>query len=143
MSKIVPVDDAIALIQDGDTIAVSGYGTNGVPEKLLAGIQDAFEADASPSRLTLVYAGGIGDGDAVIADQDGLTLLAAIADLYDAVSDHIDGLGELALAKELFAGLQHADIAAVQILCLRFRGQVGQKRRAQQLGEPQTVLHTL
>lgn len=64
MSKIVPVEDAIALVQDQDTIAVSGYGTNGVPEKLLSGIEASFDTDSTPSNLTLVYAGGIGDGDA-------------------------------------------------------------------------------
>jgi len=37
MNKIIPIEDAIALIQDTDVVAVTGYGTNGVPEKLLAG----------------------------------------------------------------------------------------------------------
>lgn len=62
MTKIMPVEDAIALIQNGDTMAVSGYGTNGVPEKLLAGLEAKFESESSPLDLTLVYAGGIGDG---------------------------------------------------------------------------------
>ena len=62
MTKIMPVADAIALVQDGDTIAVSGYGTNGVPEKLISGIEERFGAEEMPRDLTLVYAGGIGDG---------------------------------------------------------------------------------
>ena len=62
MTKIIPAADAIALVQDGDTIAVSGYGTNGVPEKLLASLESRFAAEGSPRNLTLVYAGGIGDG---------------------------------------------------------------------------------
>jgi propionate CoA-transferase len=62
MSKIIPVEDAVALIQDGDVLAVSGYGTNGVPEKLLAGLESRFSEASEPNDLTLVFAGGIGDG---------------------------------------------------------------------------------
>ena len=62
MSKIIPIEDAIALVQDGDVLAVSGYGTNGVPEKLLAGLQARFTENGDPNGLTLMYAGGIGDG---------------------------------------------------------------------------------
>ena len=63
MSKIIPASDAVALIQDGDTVAVAGYGTNGVPEKLLAALQERFTTTQSPRGLTLMFAGGIGDGD--------------------------------------------------------------------------------
>jgi acyl CoA:acetate/3-ketoacid CoA transferase alpha subunit len=49
MSKIIPVDDAVELIQDADVVAVAGYGTNGVPEKLLVGLEalcsPRFEVD--------------------------------------------------------------------------------------------------
>ena len=62
MSKILPVEDAVALIQEGDVLAVSGYGTNGVPEKLLAALQTRFLESGTPNALTLMYAGGIGDG---------------------------------------------------------------------------------
>jgi len=62
MSKIIPVEDAVALIQDGDVLAISGYGTNGVPEKLLAGLESRFLESDEPRDLTLVFAGGIGDG---------------------------------------------------------------------------------
>ena len=62
MSKILPVEDAVALVQDGDVVAVAGYGTNGVPEKLLAGLQSRFTETDTPRDLTLVFAGGIGDG---------------------------------------------------------------------------------
>ncbi|MBL6600320.1 MAG: acyl CoA:acetate/3-ketoacid CoA transferase [Alphaproteobacteria bacterium] len=62
MSKITPIADAIALIQSGDVLAVSGYGTNAVPEQLLAGLQERFLDTQMPEELTLVYAGGIGDG---------------------------------------------------------------------------------
>ena len=62
MSKIIPASDAVALIQNGDTVAVAGYGTNGVPEKLLAALQQRFTSTGQPLDLTLMFAGGIGDG---------------------------------------------------------------------------------
>lgn len=62
MGKIIPVEDAIALIQDRDVLAVSGYGTNGVPEKLLAALETRFTETTEPRDLTLMFAGGIGDG---------------------------------------------------------------------------------
>ena len=62
MSKIIPVEDAIALIQDADVVAVVGYGTNGVPEKLLAGLETRYSETNTPKDLTLIFAGGIGDG---------------------------------------------------------------------------------
>ncbi len=62
MNKVIPVEDAIALIQDSDVVAVSGYGTNGVPEKLLAGLETRFLETNTPEDLTLIFAGGIGDG---------------------------------------------------------------------------------
>ncbi len=62
MNKIIPVEDAVALIQDSDVVAVAGYGTNGVPEKLLAGLETRFSESDTPKDLTLMFAGGIGDG---------------------------------------------------------------------------------
>ena len=62
MNKVVSVEDAVALIQDGDVVAVSGYGTNGVPEKSLMALGKRFEETSEPKRLTLMFAGGIGDG---------------------------------------------------------------------------------
>ena len=62
MSKIILAEDAIALIQDNDVLAVSGYGTNGVPEKLLAALETRFTESSEPGELTLMFAGGIGDG---------------------------------------------------------------------------------
>ena len=62
MNKIIPVEDAVALIQDADVVAVAGYGTNGVPEKLLAGLETRFSETNTPKDLTLMFAGGIGDG---------------------------------------------------------------------------------
>lgn len=62
MSKIISVEDAVVLVQDDDVVAVAGYGTNGVPEKLLAGLESRFVEAGEPTGLTLMFAGGIGDG---------------------------------------------------------------------------------
>ena len=61
MSKIIAAEDAIALIQDQDVLAVAGYGTNGVPEKLLVALARRFLDTGQPKDLTLYFAGGIGD----------------------------------------------------------------------------------
>lgn len=60
--KIVPAEDAIALIRDGDMLACSGYGGNGVPEQLLVTLEKRFVETGEPRDLGLVYAGGQGDG---------------------------------------------------------------------------------
>jgi propionate CoA-transferase len=59
--KIIPIEDAAALIQDGDVVASSGYGGNGTPEALLVGLEHRFLQTGTPRDLTLVWAGGQGD----------------------------------------------------------------------------------
>src|SRR5262245_22031520 len=60
--KVISADDAVALIRDGDVVASSGYGGNGNPELLFAAIERRFLAGNGPRDLTLVWAGGQGDG---------------------------------------------------------------------------------
>ncbi len=60
--KIIPIDDAVALIRDGDVVASSGYGGNGTPEALFAALERRFLETGAPRGLTLVWAGGQGDG---------------------------------------------------------------------------------
>ncbi len=59
--KVIPVEDAVALIRDGDVLATSGYGGHGVPEQLLIGLEARFLETAAPRGLTLVHASGQGD----------------------------------------------------------------------------------
>ncbi len=61
-NKVIPVADAVALIRQGDVLAVAGYGGNGTPEELLVALERRFLDSGGPRDLTLVYAGGQGDG---------------------------------------------------------------------------------
>jgi propionate CoA-transferase len=60
--KIVSVADAVALIRDGDVLASTGYGGNGTPDQLFVALEARFLETGSPRDLTLVFAGGQGDG---------------------------------------------------------------------------------
>lgn len=62
--KIVSARDAVHLIRDGDTVATGGFVGIGFPEGIAVALEDWVLADAehAPQNLTLVYAGGQGDG---------------------------------------------------------------------------------
>jgi propionate CoA-transferase len=62
ISKITSAADAVSVIRDGDVVASSGWGGHGVAEAVLGAIEDRYLAQNSPSNLTLVWAGGQGDG---------------------------------------------------------------------------------
>ena len=62
LKKIISADDAVALVQDGDVLATSGYGGNGIPEHLLICLEKRFLETGEPRDLTLIFAGGQGDG---------------------------------------------------------------------------------
>jgi propionate CoA-transferase len=62
MGKVVSSGDAIALVRDGDVIASSGYGGHGVPEHLLSALEQRFLETGRPRDLTVLWAGGQGDG---------------------------------------------------------------------------------
>lgn len=59
---MISADAAVSLIRNGDVVASSGYGGNGNPEALFAAIERRFVAGNGPNDLTLVWAGGQGDG---------------------------------------------------------------------------------
>lgn len=60
--KVISAEDAIALVRDGDTIASSGYGGHGTPDHLFIALERRFLETGAPRDLTLVFAGGQGDG---------------------------------------------------------------------------------
>lgn len=62
ISKIVSATDAVSVIRDGDVVASSGWGGHGVAEAVLAAIEHRYLTQNSPTDLTLVWAGGQGDG---------------------------------------------------------------------------------
>ncbi|MGM0418575.1 MAG: acyl CoA:acetate/3-ketoacid CoA transferase, partial [Thermodesulfobacteriota bacterium] len=59
--KIVSAKEAVDLIQDDDTIVVSGFVGTGIPEKILVELENKFLETKTPKDLTLVYTAGIGD----------------------------------------------------------------------------------
>ena len=60
--KVISAADAVALIRDGDVVASSGYGGHGTPDQLFVALEQRFLAGRGPRDLTLVWAGGQGDG---------------------------------------------------------------------------------
>src|SRR3954447_4337091 len=68
--KIVTAEEAASLIRDGDTIATGGFVGIGFAEEVALAIEtlylgqgdQTFPAIDKPRNLTLVYAGGQGDG---------------------------------------------------------------------------------
>ncbi len=59
--KIVSVEAAIAIIHDGDVLATTGYGGNGVPEYLIASLEQRFLETGSPKNLSLIHSTGQGN----------------------------------------------------------------------------------
>jgi propionate CoA-transferase len=71
LKKVIPVEDAVSVLQDGDVLATSGYGGHGMPEQLLVALERRFLDAGHPRDLTLIHATGQGDGQ-----EKGLNRLA-------------------------------------------------------------------
>jgi propionate CoA-transferase len=91
IDKIVTVDEAIALIRDGDTVSCSGFVGIGTPEYLIAALERRFVETAGPIDLTLIFAAAPGDGK-----EQGLNRLAHEGLIKRAIGGHWALLPKLA-----------------------------------------------
>jgi len=93
-TKLITPEAAARLIFDGDTLAVGGFVGIAVPEELIMALAERFRDSGGPRDLTLVFAGGQGDGGA-----RGLNRLALEGLIRRAIGAHwglVPALGALA-----------------------------------------------
>jgi propionate CoA-transferase len=101
VSKVASLDEAVALVQPGNTLATSGFVGIGTPDGLLEALARAYQTHGRPGGLTLLFAAGQGDGK-----TRGLNRLAVPGLLKRVVGGHwglIPRVGALALAGEIEA----------------------------------------
>ena len=94
-NKVVSVEDAVAVIADGDTICTAGFVGCGVPDELLIGLEKRFLETRQPQNLTLLFAAGQGDGK-----KRGLNRLAHEGLVRRVIGGHwglIPGMGKMAI----------------------------------------------
>lgn len=61
MSKVVTMDQAVAMIKPGDFVITSGFLTAGTPDCIMKAVADSFEATGTPNNLTIMYGAGQGN----------------------------------------------------------------------------------
>ncbi|WMI80075.1 acyl CoA:acetate/3-ketoacid CoA transferase [Anaerotignum sp. MB30-C6] len=67
--RIYSAEEAASLVQNHDTISVSGFVSCGLPETLNIAIEKRFLETGYPKDLTLFYAAGLGNRDGSGADH--------------------------------------------------------------------------
>ena len=58
-NKIITAGEAVRVILNNDTVAISGFGGTGVPEELAIALETRFLETGTPRDLTLIYAAGM------------------------------------------------------------------------------------
>lgn len=99
--KLVSLEDAVSIIQDGDTVCTSGFVGIGTPDELLKGLEERYLSTDSPRDLSLVFAAGQGDGK-----EKGLNRLGHDGLLKRVIGGHwglIPKVGRLALEGKIEA----------------------------------------
>ena len=60
-NKVISADEAIALINEGDVVATTGFVQSCIPETLHAALEKRFVETGAPRNLTLIMCAGAGD----------------------------------------------------------------------------------
>ncbi len=101
MPVIQHVDDAIARIDDGDTVGVGGFVAVGIPEYLLAALGERYAETSHPGDLTLYHPAAEGD-----REGSGLEHLARDGMLERVIGSHwgfVPDLMEMVVGSEVQA----------------------------------------
>jgi propionate CoA-transferase len=82
-NKLVTATEALAIVRDGDTVAVSGFVGSGTPDELIGALARRYADTGTPGNLTLVFAAAPGDGK-----ERGLNQLAQPGLVKRAIGGH-------------------------------------------------------
>ncbi|MBF0543321.1 MAG: acyl CoA:acetate/3-ketoacid CoA transferase [Candidatus Riflebacteria bacterium] len=100
-SKLINLEQAVSLVKDGDSIAVSGFVGSGHPEGLTSALEQRFIKEQHPKNLSLYFVAGQGD-----AKERGLNHFGHKGMVKRGVGGHwglAPKLGKLALSNEMEA----------------------------------------
>ena len=61
MSKVVTMDQAVAMIKPGSFVITSGFLTAGTPDAIMKAVGESFDATGTPNNLTVMYGAGQGN----------------------------------------------------------------------------------
>lgn len=67
--KVISAEEAASFVQDGDTVATSGFVGSAIPESLNKALEKRFLETGSPKNLTYFYAAAQGNRDGRGADH--------------------------------------------------------------------------